>query len=209
MEALKDAMETTNEDIIMLLLDKTNTIGANFISTAARKGNAKVLEELIKRGGSPQEGFEDALRYKQTEAFALLLEKGAQANQESMRIAVGYGFVDGVRLLIAQGIDSNMAFQNGEYPLHMVAMSYEDHDVAMIGELMKAGADINVKNRNGETPLHLAIQGGPDNKILIDTLIELGANLKAKTKNGDSPIDYALDKGLKSYLKKVIKKKKS
>ena len=208
-EALKDAMETTNEDIIMLLLDKTNTIGANFISTAARKGNAKVLEELIKRGGSPQEGFEDALRYKQTEAFALLLEKGAQANQESMRIAVGYGFVDGVRLLIAQGIDSNMAFQNGEYPLHMVAMSYEDHDVAMIGELMKAGADINVKNRNGETPLHLAIQGGPDNKILIDTLIELGANLKAKTKNGDSPTDYALDKGLKSYLKKVIKKKKS
>lgn len=208
-EALKDAMETTNEDIIILLLDKTNTIGANFISTAARKGNAKVLEELIRRGGSPQEGFEDALRYKQTDAFDLLLEKGAQANQESMRIAVGYGFVDGVRLLIAQGIDSNLAFSSGEYPLHIVATSYEDHDLAMIGELIKAGADINVKNRNGETPLHLAIQGGLGNIILIDTFIELGANLKAKTKNGDAPIDYALDKELKSYLKKVIKRKNS
>ncbi|MBV1925392.1 MAG: ankyrin repeat domain-containing protein, partial [Dokdonia sp.] len=159
--------------------------------------------------GRVKEGFEDALRYKQTDAFALLLEKGAVANQESLRIAVSYGFVDGVRILIAQGMDSNVAFPGGEYPMHMVATSFEDHDMAMIAELVKAGANINVTNRNGETPLHLAIQGGQDNKPLIDKFIELGANLKVKTKNGDSPIDYAPDKELKSYLKKALKRKKT
>ncbi|MFT5863961.1 MAG: ankyrin repeat protein, partial [Flavobacteriales bacterium] len=208
-EALKEAMETNNEDIIMLLLEKTTTIAPDFISTAARKGNAKIIEELIRRGSNPQEGFEDALRYKQTDAFVLLLEKGAVANQESLRIAVSYGFVDGVRILIAQGMDSNVAFSSGEYPMHMVATSFEDHDMAMIAELVKDGAEINVKNRNGETPLHLAIQGGQDNRPLIDTLIELGANPKAKTKNGNSPIDYASDKEFKSYLKKAFKRKKS
>lgn len=208
-EALKEAMETNNEDIILLLLEKTNTIGANFISTAARKGNAKVIEELIQRGSDPQEGFEDALRYKQTDALSLLLDKGAIANNESMRIAVSYGFVDGVRLLIAHGIEANVPFSNGEYPLHMVATSYEEHDHSMIAQLMKVGTDINVTNRNGETPLHLAVQGGQDNKVLIDKFIELGGNLKAKTKNGDTPIDYALDKELRSYLKKVLKKKNS
>lgn len=208
-EALKEAMETNNEDIIMLLLEKTITIAPDFISTAARKGNAVIIEELIKRGSDPQVGFEDALRYKQTDAVTLLLEKGAVANQESLRIAVSYGFVDGVRLLITQGMDSNVAFPGGDYPMHMVATSFEDHDMAMIALLLKAGADINVTNRKGETPLHLAIQGGQDNKPLIDKFIELGANLKVKAKNGDSPIDYAPDKELKSYLKKAFKRKKT
>lgn len=206
--ALKEAMETENEDIILLLLEKTTTIDANFISTAARKGNAKVIKELIKRGSSPQEGFEDALRYKQIDAFRLLLENGAVANRESLRIAVSYGFVDGVELLIAQGIEANAPFSNGEYPMHMIASSFEEHDLGMIAELIKVSPDINVKNKNGETPLHLAIQGGPDNKVLIDTFIELGGNLKAKTNAGDTPIDYAQNKELKSYLKKVLKKQK-
>lgn len=208
-DALQEAMETKNEDIILLLLDKSTTVDPNFMATAARKGNAKVVASLLQRGLDPQVGFEDALRYKQAEAFGLLLENGAQPTQESLQTAVSYNFVEGVALLIANGIDPTVAFSDGQYPLHMIVNASNKENFELLRILLEAGASINVKNRNGETPLHLAIQSGMENKTMIDALIDKGAALKAKTNNGDQPIDYALEKSLKSYLKKVIKNRNS
>lgn len=203
--ALTEAMETTDEDIILLLLQRTPRLDSQFIATAARKGNTKVLQRLISRGLNPSTGLENAVRYKHYNALNILIRSGAQPEPEHLKTAISYNFIDAIPLLVAAGIDASLPFSDGQHPLHIVAFSYEEGDELLMEALLKANASINALNKNGETPLHHSVLAGIDALPLTLKFLAEGANPTITNNKSESPLDYADDKEVKAVIKKAVK----
>jgi len=207
-KAIKTAMETNNEELILIMLDTNPALDPSFVSTAARKGNLNVLKVLLDRGIDPSEAVADALRYRKTEALELLLNQEVTLSYDLLEIAISYNYPQGVKLLLEQGIEPNAPFIDGRYPLHLLMTAYEETDSAILSTLLEGGADINIQNKAGETPLHLATRQGIKNADLIKKLLVQGASLDTLTKDGRSIQDYAPDKATRNILKKFRKEQR-
>ncbi|WP_298491227.1 ankyrin repeat domain-containing protein [uncultured Dokdonia sp.] len=204
-EALNAAMETKDEDIILLILAKTEHIDPSFISTAARKGNLKVVQELIERGLSTSIALEDAMRYKQLDVAKLLIENGAKPTQYDLELSLKFNFIEGTKLVLEQGVTPTEAFENGYYPLHLVTETYETTDSDLIKLLISYGADVNAQNKRDETPLHLAASGNENALPTVTALLEADANALLTNKNNLTALDYTTNKALKNIIKKAQK----
>lgn len=209
-DALSKAMNTKNEDIILLLLEKTPKLDLEpeMLSTAARKGNLEVIKWLLSNNIQTEYALTDAIRYKHLEVANYLINDGFEPTSEHLEIAVNSNFTDGIKLLLENGVGANSNFEDGEFALHKISASYEEEDLKIIKLLLDNGASIDVKNSNGETPLHLAALGNEAMQPLIEYLLINGADPTAKTIKGITPEAYALNKELKSLLKKAAKKKR-
>jgi len=208
-KAIKTAMETNNEELILVMLDTNPVLDPSFISTAARKGNLRVLKALLDRGLDPSEAVADALRYRKTAALKLLLEQQVILSYDLLETAISYNYPEGVALLLEQGIEPNAPFIDGRYPLHLLMTAYDETDNKILATLLNYGdADPNVRNKLGETPLHLAVQQGATSIKLIEKLMIKGANPDTLTEDGSSVQDYAPDKATRSILKKFRKEQR-
>ena len=202
-EALIAAMETKDEDMILLLLSKSDNLDPQLISTAARKGNLKVVKELLARGLSSSIVLEDTMRYKQLVVAQLLIDEGAIPTNKDLELALKFNFSDGVRLLLDNNLMPNQAFENGSYPLHIVSQTYDPDDAILIKLLSNAGADVNAQNSQGETALHIAASGNESSLPAVIALIEENASTLITTNNNLTPFEYANNKSIKSILKKA------
>ena len=208
-EAFLEAMETKNEDVILLLMDKIQSFDPSLILTASRKGNIKVVQRLLDNGLDATPAIEDALRYKKADVLQLLLTNGGEAQQELLKTAVSFNFKEGLKLLLEQNsINASLPFDNGEYATHILAMSYEKNDPELLTILIKNGVDINAQNKQGETALHLAALKKESDIALLDAILLNGASTKIKNAKGEVPLDYAIDKAIKNRLKKAAKQEK-
>lgn len=205
-KALASVIETKHQDVILLLLSQAKeAIDPDFLLSASRKGNTQVVAKLLEFGIDPTPAIGNAIRYKKPEALQLLLETGGIPTKEHFKTALEFNFYEGVQLVLDNGYDCNIPFRNGEYPVHIVAASYEETDKDILSLLVSKGAKINVQNDSGETPLHLAAYLQEKDIAMPKLLLAHGASPIIKNKNGHSPIDYAKDKRIKSLLKKAGK----
>ena len=188
--ALSRVIETKNEDVILLLLNKVDgRIDPNLLLTASRKGTTRVVEKLLEYGIDPTPAIGNALIYKQTASLKLLLEKGGIPTHSQFKTALEFNFYDGISLLLKEGSNTSASiFSNGDAPIHIISSTYEDSDSRIIRLLLKNGADINAQNNSGETPLHLAARVNERDIALPKFLIDLGANPFIKNNNGNTPI---------------------
>lgn len=207
-EALKNAMDTKNEDIILMLLENSTHIDDNSLSVASRKGNLNVVKYLSeKKGFDVQDGLLDAVYYKQDDVLDYLLETGAKPSPKLLQNAISVNYKYGIRQLIHSGVDVNHLYDTDETPLLLSIQEIQSTDIDIIEFLIEEGADINAFNAYGETALHLAIQSGVEYIQITKLLINNDADLKARTFKGATPLEYATDKEVKSLIKKSLRSK--
>ncbi len=85
--------------------------------------------------------------------------------------AVKRADTDGVRALLAQGVDVNAPQGDGATALHWAA---HRNDLETAGLLLGAGANANAANELGATPLWLASLSGSG--AMVERLLEAGAH---------------------------------
>ncbi|XP_068240642.1 uncharacterized protein [Palaemon carinicauda] len=145
---------------------------------AAKQGNVKVMDELIKKRAN--------------------IRARAYENLQPLHFAALFGEKEGIEYLIDMGAYTNAKTSTlGLSPLHIAVAN--DHVDATESLLIK-GAFINIKDNNGLTPLHMAVAG---NGHVIDILIDNDdLDVNAVTNNQFTPLHYAS----LSYGKNVAEK---
>jgi len=205
-EAFKDAMETKNEDIILMLIKNVTSINENALSIACRKGNLQVVKYLSEeKGFEVQKGLWDAIYYKQDHILKYLLKVGAQTSPKLLKDAISVNYFFGVKTLINNGIDINYIYDTNETPLLICIKEIDVENIQTVRFLLENGADINATNNNGETATHIAAYRGANFIDITKMLIINKANLTLKTLKGETALDYASDKEVKLLLKKAMR----
>lgn len=93
--------------------------------------------------------------------------------------------------LISNGININIKNNEGNTPLHLIAIS-SNNKVSLIELFLDCKAEVNAQNTLGNTPLHEILQNTKLNleaKIyLAKILINNGANVNIQNKEGNTPL---------------------
>ncbi|XP_057866867.1 potassium channel KAT3 isoform X2 [Cryptomeria japonica] len=105
------------------------------LSYLASKGNARFMEELLKRGYNPND-----TNYN---------------GRTPLHIASAYGFMDCVQLLLDYGADPNTRDEEGITALHLAVSEGKEETVKL---LLDNGADMTLPDVNDQTPIDLAEQ---------------------------------------------------
>ncbi|AXT58501.1 ankyrin repeat domain-containing protein [Aquimarina sp. AD1] len=208
-----------DETLITYFVDKGIDIhsqddnGNGIFNYAAKKGNTKILELLIKKGVAYK-----TLNTKGGNAF-IFASQGTRnsANNlelyqylENVGIRPGVVTTDGVNSLhalafknkeqdifdyfIKKGVDINQANGKGDTPF---SNAVSRNDLKAIKYLIKYVKDIDQSNKIGVTPLMKAV--GRNNIDVVNLLLNNGANPLLKDTEGNSLAYYALE----SYDKKT------
>jgi ankyrin repeat protein len=102
-------------------------------------------------------------------------------------------------LLLAPGIDLNLANRQGETPLMMAAIK---GNLELVQKLVERGADIN---REGWAPLHYAASAGLEHSVAIASyLLEHSAYIDAASPNGSTPLMLAAQYSSEAMVKLLL-----
>lgn len=150
---------------------------------AAALGDVERLRELVDEdaarvGSYAQDGFFPlglAAFFKHADAVRLLLDRGADPNQESRHAQIV------VR------------------PIHSAAADGGSVEIARL--LLDAGADPNVTQPGGFTALHAAAHDGNDE--LVELLLDRGADPQARLDDGRTPADLARERGHEGLISRL------
>lgn len=148
--------------------------GETALFFAARRGNLRLLNELLKRGANV-----DLLNRLDENA----LHACAQCNPDLT--------VDVATRLIEDGTDYNQVNKRGETPL--IAASKE-RNLALVAVLLTLDdVKLDAADADGWTALHWAVQRG--DTAIVSALVEKKVNLNAKSNEKKTPLQMARDKG--------------
>ena len=117
-------------------------------------------------------------------------------------LAAFFKRADAVRLLLDRGADPNQQSRHAQIvvrPIHAAAADGGSTAIARL--LLDAGADVNVRQPGGFTPLHAAAQVGNDE--LVALLLEHGADPHARLDEGRTPADLARDAGHRDVAERI------
>ena len=218
---LDRAISNNDLEKVIILLEKDvdpNTIltFCPILSEAAKKGNAQIVDALLKAGANPNLNPENCNLIPLTAAavngkhdvILKLLEAGADINrinyrdETALHRVVCEDFVcekttrkekdilKTILFLKEKGIKINLKRKDGLTPLHLaVKKGYLETSKS----LLNLGANIDQSSKEGMTPFHIAVK---ENKIEIaDLLIKHGADFQARSKEGLVPLSYAFKNG--------------
>lgn len=208
-EALREAMETTHEEVILFLMDKVKKeLDSEYLLTASRKGNNRVVRKLIEDGFlDPTAAIISAIKYNKSSVLSLLLENGGIPKENDFIEALELNFFEGIALLLNKGFfNANTAFKNGNYPLHITASSYEPIDSKIVLLLLEKGAYIDAQNDNGDTPLHIAARLPEVEIPIVQLLLNNSANAQITNYKKETPLNLANAKPIKNLLRRAARR---
>ena len=187
---------------------------------AAREGNKKKVEELLKAGVSPDTASRNsygALGYAgiggHLEIMKLLIAHKADVNRRArfmktpLNVTAGSSHIASAKLLLANGAEVGLANGNGAFVTHESAFWGQPEMLEFL--LTEAKVDPNLRSRNGQTALHYAmwnmISGKDDyNKPYlkcIQLLLKHGTNPDLRGGNNNrTPLEMALNNGLSDVV---------
>lgn len=141
----------------------------------------------------------------------ILIANGADVNEKTMDgytplyVAVKWGLLDVVRLLLNYGAKTDCRDNEGKSLLHIDIhedMTTMYSRVKMYKFLLTLPIDIETKTTEGYTPLHQMIKYGYTDLVRI--LIERGADIEARTKDRKTPLFVACICGRTDVCKVLI-----
>lgn len=176
-----------NVDVVRLLLQQgakvadIDQFGETPLTSAAKRGDAQVVEALIKAGADLQAGGRAPLVWAaeegNVETVACLLRNGAGKNQvhlnQALFSAAVRGPVAAVQLLLERGGDPSARAGFAGYTPLMGAAYSELNSAEMVKLLLDKGADVKIQGANGETALSLAKKRG--RTAVVELLEKAGA----------------------------------
>ena len=187
---------------------------------AAREGNKKKVEELLKAGVSPDTASRNsygALGYAgiggHLEIMKLLIAHKADVNRRArfmktpLNVTAGSSQIASAKLLLANGAEVSMANGNGAFVTHESAFWGQPEMLEFL--LTEAKVDPNLRSRNGQTALHYAMWNmisGKDeyNKPYlkcIQLLLKHGTNPDLRGGNNNrTPLEMALNNGFSEVV---------
>lgn len=180
-----------------------------------RDGDTTAVKQLLERRAGPN-GYESshlmsAIIFHQPEIIALLLENGADANEEfdginPLRLAfdsmqsprLTFDNTEKiVRLLLEKRANvSASSVECGYTPLHWVAGANMEGGAAFL--VRERGANVNAKAEDGFTPLHFALLKHCKSGM-VQLLLAQGATVLAKTDDGRTARDIVLRSDLPDH----------
>ena len=201
-KVLGEGKRKTVEIILEGIDDKTKAIflnsvldGTTALGNAIEKGNAQIVDELIKQ---PQIDINKTGK-KHFPSLLLALKCNKEAIAQILLTKCG----DKTLNITDRDPDS------GNTPLHLAA---REGYVYVVDALLKYyNADVNVKNKYEDTSLHLAVK---NRHIAVVERLVKATNIDLHTRNndGNTPLDLARDHGygdiVKCLMSEAIKQQK-
>lgn len=147
--------------------------GRSLLHIAAKRGNLKIINSLIKKGLDL-----DAVDSKGNTAIHYSILQGD--NNEI------------IRAFINAGANLDIKDKQGESALSL-AVGFSDSEI--VHDMLKSGANPNTQNNSGYTPMHgaLLIMGGSK---VIQHFVDAKADLNIKNKEGYTPLNLAVSIGI-------------
>ena len=120
-----------------------------------------------------------------------------------LHVAVEFGYLEVVTILLTAGANPNLRDAEENTPMHWAFIS-EDHaeGAAVTAALIEAGANINAQNKLGLTPLHIA--AGKGHLVGTEILIAMNCQVDIPTfDTNETSIFYAM-KALSTEILKLL-----
>jgi len=204
--ALHMAGERGPEELIALLLqagaspELRDSKGRTPLHAAALYHNGRAVELLVS-AGAKHDLFTAAALGKADLLEGFLSEDPQAVNRPilgstPLRLAVGSGNLEAVRVLLERAAELNAQDEHGETALHSATFG---GDKEMVRFLLVAGSDPNAQNDRGTTPLHWAVSNGHGDTVKL--LLERGADPNLRDHHGKTPADWARDHGASEILR--------
>ena len=180
------------------LVNAKNEAGLSAVLYAVYNGKNEIAKLLIDRGAR-LDIFEAAATGTQDRVEQLLHKDPNSLNSFSpdgwtpLHLAVFFGRVNIVHLLLSKGADINTVAKNEEQvtPLHSALANRNNAAVAQL--LIDCGAHLHVKQSSGYTPLHYAASNGLES--IVKNLMTRGVDVSVRGNDGKTGYDLAVEKG--------------
>ena len=217
--ALTEAIDSEQPDVVQALLaggaavdQAINSHHVTPLHYAAKRGNAQIIELLLKAGGSVSATDDDgrtplhlSVWSNHVEATKALIAAHAPVEARDNRgyTPLIYASAGGdpriVAAVIAGGAGINESDSTGATALHTAANA-SLFDVTKW--LLDYGASVNALTHGGVTPLIYAATH--DDSDVVRVLLEHGADVSHKDSTGKSAIDYAVANGRGVIVKMLL-----
>lgn len=167
-------------------IKSTDNNGNGIFNYAAKSGNTKLMNYLIKKG----------LPYKE------LTKSGSNAMIFASRGTRGViNTLETYQYLEKLGISPNVITNKGITPLHSIA--YRGKDLDVFNYFLSKGVNVNQADDNGNTPFHNAAYRN-DLKI-VDLLLKSVKEINKKNKAGKSALTNAIQRNSADVVNLLLK----
>ncbi|RAO74266.1 uncharacterized protein BHQ10_010278 [Talaromyces amestolkiae] len=184
--------------------------GQNVLCIAAREGNRKICEALIRRGMNVNQP--DRLNGSALATAALaghldivnfLIEKGSDVNQilragyqagdygSALAAAAYNGHPDIIKILIEKGSDVNQILEAGKFGSALAAAAVLSKNTEIVRYLIQQGANVNQFRQAGDFGSALIAAANNGHLDTVKCLIEQGANINFQDRRFGSALAAA------------------
>lgn len=179
--------------------DLAQKIARDALETHADAKDEDEFVEALKKIArlDPEVESSECNEWAKAECFWMVRKIARKVLDNPFLAAIGAGFVNRCRELLAQGLDPNIPDSAGNTSMHAAALSplCGTQDASKIVEIIKAlmefGGDINAANHTKVTPLHIATQCG--HASICSALLDLGADPNCADQWGLVPLHHAAE----------------
>ncbi len=131
----------------------------------------------------------------------------------ALHLAVRFGHLEVVNLLITERAEVNIPNRFGERPLHCACdVAFDESEqtapvvdvqVELVRTLIAAGADVNAESANDDLPIHYAASVSKGEQ-LVAMLLEGGSEVNTRNKRSELPLQIAIELHNEESVKSIL-----